>query len=181
MRYGSLVEVTAVVQLVAVELFPSGTAPPSGEAVAFVCHTGCQVAVGFLCCSYYGNDTVEIMVQFRVVFYCQGIRRSFYDFIWIRVVERKIAAVFSLHEAGCDGEVVKAAVLLTLPESGWDGDCPVCLYSRGPEPVLNVYLGKRNFPDRGVRVVTDVPGAGNGAYGQGRCGQYCCCSCGTVW
>ena len=73
MRHGSLVEMTAVVEFVAVDLLPAVGAPPSGETRAFVGDSRGQIAVRFLRGSYKVNHAVEIIVELLVIFHSEGI------------------------------------------------------------------------------------------------------------
>ena len=160
------VEMSAVVQFVAVDLFPAGTAPPTRQTRTFIGNTGRQVTVRFLCCRYDGNHTVEIMIQFRIILYGQRIRSSFDYLVRIGIIKREITLMFSLDHACSQGKVVESAILLAFLESRRNGNRPVCFYTRRPELIVNMYLSKRYFLYRSIRLLINRsrtrPEPGNG-------------------
>lgn len=116
MGYCRFVEVAAVIEFVAVELFPFGASPPAGQAVTLVGDTGCQVAVRLLGGGDDGDDAVQILVELRVVADGQRVGRALYHLVVVCVVERKVAPVLTFLQAGGDGKIVEAAVLLAFAE-----------------------------------------------------------------
>ena len=74
--------------------------------------------------------TVQIMIQFPVRFYGQRVGSSFYNFIGIGIVERKVTAMLAFHQTTRNGKVIESAVLFTFFESGWDGNGAVDVYKR---------------------------------------------------
>ena len=65
--YGTLDEMTGVIELVRVDLFPFVGAPPTAQARTFISNTGCQVPIGLLSLGDNVDDGVEIMIQFGVI------------------------------------------------------------------------------------------------------------------
>ena len=59
---GRLIQVTAVIEFVAVQLFPTLRSPPAVQSLAFVRHTRSQVAVRLLGCPDQRNNTVQISI-----------------------------------------------------------------------------------------------------------------------
>ena len=80
--------------------------------------------------------TVQIMIQFPVIFYGQRVGSSFYNFIGIGIVERKVTAMLAFHQTTRNGKVIESAVLFTFFESGWDGNGAVSLDARCPEIII---------------------------------------------
>ena len=117
MGYGSLVQVAAVIQLMAVDLLPALLSPPAGEAVATVGDTRSQIAVRLLGSSYQGDDTIQIGVQRLVVLDSQRIRGSLNHLIRVGIVERKVTPVLSLFQSAGNGKIVETPILLTFSES----------------------------------------------------------------
>ena len=68
MGHGSLIKMPAVIELMAVQFFPTACPPPAIQPFAFIRHTGSQVAVRFLCSSDQRNDTVQVSIQIRIIF-----------------------------------------------------------------------------------------------------------------
>jgi hypothetical protein len=63
-----------------------------------------------------------IFSSFPVIFYGQRVGSSFYNFIGIGIVERKVTAMLAFHQTTRNGKVIESAVLFTFFESGWDGN-----------------------------------------------------------
>ena len=151
--YGSLDEVSAVVEFVAVDLLPPVRAPPPAQACAAVGYTGGQVSVVLLCRRYQCDDAVQVVVQSGIVVCCQRVGGSLYDLVWVGIVEREVAPVLALLEPTGDGEVVKPAVDLALVQCRRYGYGAVGLDAWCPEAVLEVYLRKGDFDYVGCRLV----------------------------
>ena len=64
---GSLVEVTRVVEFVAVDLLPATGAPPARQTGAAVGDAGGQIAVVLLGSGNDGDDAIEIVVELGIV------------------------------------------------------------------------------------------------------------------
>ena len=110
------IQVSAVIEFVAVDFLPAAFAPPTRETLATVGDAGGQVTVRFLSRRYQCDDAVQVGVQSLVVFHRQRIGSTLYDFIGVGVVEREISPMLSLHQPARNGEVVKASVLLAFLE-----------------------------------------------------------------
>ena len=144
--HGTLYQVSAVVELVGVNLLPAVSAPPAAQARTLISDAGRQVAVGLLRQGDDADDGVEIVVQLFVVLGSQGIGSPLDDLIGVGIVEREVAAVL-LHVivgvaqiGGRQGEVVETSVLLALAEGRGDADGAVHLDAGCPEGIVEVDL-----------------------------------------
>ena len=63
----SLVEVPAVIQLMAVDFLPSVCSPPSGQAGALVGDASGQIAIRLLRLGNDMNHAVKVMIQFFII------------------------------------------------------------------------------------------------------------------
>ena len=150
---GSLVEVTRIVEFVAVDFLPATGAPPARQTGAAVGDAGGQIAVFLLGSCNDGDDAVEIVVELGIVMCGERIGGTFYDLVGIGVVEREVAAMLTLLQSTGNGKIVEATVDFALVESRRDADGAVGLDARSPESIGNMYLREGNLLDGGCRLL----------------------------
>ena len=61
--------------------------------------------------------------------------------------------MFPFFKTACNSEIIETTVLLTFLESGRNRNRTVCFNTGQPKTIINMYLGKRNFLNRSIRLL----------------------------
>src|ERR1035437_6145117 len=98
MGYCRFVQMTATVKFMAVYLFPAFRTPPARKAGTVVSHTGTEIAIRFLGCPDKSDDTIQVSIQFFIVFNSKRVGSTFYCFIRVSIIKGEVTFLFSRNQ-----------------------------------------------------------------------------------